>query len=72
MTEKKKMKTNIGKSIKWRTQLLEDAQNIILIEDQVILVIDLDVVTTKSRNKHSEGKKIAYKTTYHPSSQSRE
>ena len=32
---------------------MENANNIIVVEDQVILVVDLDVVSSESRDEHS-------------------
>ena len=37
--------------------LLEDTQNIVLTEDQILLVVYVNTVSTESRNKHTINKK---------------
>ena len=55
-----------------RQNLLENTNNIIVVEDQVILIVDLDVVASESRNKHSVHYTNLRQTTCLPSSRCRE
>lgn len=60
------------KKMKWRTnrnvtinktrrnRLLEDTQNVLIVENQVVLVVDLDLISAEARDEHSTLSRVAH------------